>query len=186
MKLTQMTEDKKSTMKTKITSVCAMLLLAASVSLNADEPKAKQGSPEFERLKKLVGTWKGKTDIGQGPIEMTANYRLLAGGSVLEERVFSGTPNEMVTMYYEQGGKLALTHYCMFGNRPGMLLKSSDDKSITFDFDKACGINTATESHMHALTIHFDDADTITTSCKAMMEGKEMEEHPTTLKRVKS
>src|SRR6266478_3258977 len=181
MKLEQVTENERNTMKIKITSVCAILLLANSVALNADEPKSKQSSPEFERLKTLVGTWKGKTDMGQGLIEMTVQYRLLAGGSVLEERVFSGTPNEMVTMYYEQGGKLALTHYCMFGNRPGMLLKST-----TFDFDKACGINTATESHMHALTIHFDDADTITTSCKAMMEGKEMEEHPTTLKRVKS
>ena len=186
MKLEQITENERNTMKLKITSVCAMLLLATFVAVNADEPKSKQNSPEFEKLKTLVGTWKGKTDMGQGPIEMTVQYRLLAGGSVLEERVFSGTPNEMVTMYYEQGGKLALTHYCMFGNRPGMLLKSADSNSISFDFDKTCGINTATESHMHALTIHFDDPNTITTSCKAMMEGKEMEEHPTTLKRVKS
>src|SRR6267378_5650634 len=158
-------------MKLKITSVCAMLLLATSVAVNADEPKSKQSSAEFERLKTLVGTWKGKTDMGQGPIDMTVQYRLLAGGSVLEERVFSGTPNEMITMYFDQGGKLALTHYCMFGNRPGMLLKSSDDKTVTFDFDKTCGINEAQESHMHALTISFDDADTITTSCKAIMEG---------------
>jgi len=184
MKLNKLTTNQ--TMKTKITSICAVLILAASFSVRADEPKAKQGSPEFERLKTLVGTWQGKTDMGQGPVEMTVQYRLLAGGSVLEERVFSGTPHEMVTMYYEQGGKLALTHYCMFGNRPAMLLKSADSKSITFDFDKSCGINTATESHMHGLTIHFDDANTITTSCVAMMEGKVMDEHPTTLKRVKS
>jgi len=124
--------------------------------------------------------------MGQGPIDMTVQYRLLAGGSVLEERVFSGTPNEMITMYFDQAGKLALTHYCMFGNRPGMLLKSSDDKTVTFDFDKTCGINEAQESHMHALSISFDDPNTITTSCKALMEGKEMAAHPTTLKRVKS
>jgi hypothetical protein len=37
---------------------------------------------------------------------------------------------------------------------------------------------------MHALTITFNDANTITTSCKAMMDGKEMAEHPTTLTRV--
>ena len=40
--------------------------------------------------------------------------------------------------------------------------------------------------HMHAMTIRFDDGDTITCSCKAIMDGKEMAEHPTTLKRVKS
>jgi hypothetical protein len=174
-------------MKTKFTSVCTTLLLATSVWLNADEPvKPQQGSPEFERLKTLVGTWQGKTDIGQGPIDMTMQYRLLAGGSVLEERVFAGTPNEMITMYFDKAGKLALTHYCMMGNRPAMLLKSSDAKTLRFDLDKTCGINVATESHMHALTISFDDPDTITTSCKAIIDGKEMAEHPTTLKRVKS
>ena len=173
-------------MKIKLPAFCATLLLAASLSSYADEPvKAKKASPEFERMKSLVGTWTGKTDMGQGPIDMTVQYRLLAGGSVLEERVFSGTPNEMVTMYYDQAGKLALTHYCMFGNRPAMLLKSSNSKSLNFDFDKTCGISAA-ESHMHALSINFDDADTITTNCKAILDGKETDPHPTTLKRVKS
>jgi hypothetical protein len=180
-------KKRKYQMKTKIISASAMLMLAGSVWLNADQPsKPKPGSPEFERMKTLVGTWKGKADMGQGPIDMTVQFRLLAGGSVLEEKCFAGTPNEMVTMYFDNGDKLALTHYCMLGNRPGMLLKSSDSKSLSFDFDKTCGINPAKESHMHALTIRFDDTDTITTSCKAIMDGKEMAEHPTTLRRVKS
>jgi len=34
------------------------------------------------------------------------------------------------------------------------------------------------------LTLRFDDADTNTASCKAIMDGKEITEHPTTLKRV--
>jgi hypothetical protein len=174
-------------MKTKMISLGATWLLAAAVSLNAVEPgKAKQGSPEFERMKTLVGTWQGKVDMGQGLIDMTVQYRLLAKGSVLEERVFAGTPEEMVTMYYDRGSKLALTHYCVMGNQPGMLLKSADATTLSFDFDKTCGINPKKESHMHALKIRFDDADTITTSCKAIMDGKEMPEHPTRLKRVKS
>jgi hypothetical protein len=173
-------------MKIKWIAFCATLLLTSTVWLNAEEaPKPKPGSPEFERMKTLVGTWKGKTDMGQGPVDLTVQYRLLAGGSVLEERCMIGTPNEMVSMYYDQAGKLAMTHYCMFGNRPGMLLKSSDAKTIKFDFDKMCGINPQKESHMHALSISFDDAETITTSCKAFMDGKEMPEHPTTLKRQK-
>ena len=48
------------------------------------------------------------------------------------------------------------------------------------------GIDPEKESHMHAVTISFDDANTITTSCKGIIDGKEMPEHPTTLKRVKS
>jgi hypothetical protein len=174
-------------MNTKIAYVCALALLNTCLTLTAaDSGKPKPASPEFERMKTLVGSWQGKADMGQGPIDMTVHYRLLAGGTVLEERVFAGTPNEMVTMYYDLGDKLALTHYCVMGNRPSMLLKSADDKSLKFDFDKTCGINPAKESHMHALTITFDDPDTITTRCKAIMDGKEMPEHPTTLKRVKS
>ena len=174
-------------MKTTTTSVCATLILAATLSLNAGDPaKPNPSSREFERLKTLVGTWQGKTDIGQGPIDMTVQYRLLAAGSVLEERVFAGTANEMITMYYDKGGKLALTHYCIMGNRPGMLLKSSDERTLKFDFDKTCGINPQKESHMHALTIRFDDENTLTTSCKAIIDGNEVPEHPTTLKRVRA
>jgi hypothetical protein len=177
----------KSSMKTNLTPVCAVLLLAVSAGLCAeDAAMAEKCSPEFERMKSLVGTWKGTADIGQGPMEMTAQYRLLAAGTVLEERVFPGTPHEMVTMYYDKGGKLALTHYCVMGNRPAMVLKSADDKTLKFDFDKSCGINPAKESHMHALTIQFEDPDTIKTSWKAMMDGKVKEDHATTLKRVKT
>ena len=175
------------TMKTKIVPICATLLLAAVAALNAGEPpKPKAGSAEFERMKSLVGTWKGTVDMGQGPIEMVSNYRLLAGGSVLEEKVFAGTPNEMTTMYYDKDGKLALTHYCVMGNRPGMVLESADAKTMKFAFDKTCGVNPTKESHMHSLTLTFDDTDTITASCKAFMDGKEMPEKPTTMKRVKS
>ena len=181
-------------MKTKLTTVSTSILLAASLWLNAGEKaappssegQAKPGSSEFERMKTLVGTWTGKTDMGQGPIDITLQYRLLAGGTVLEERSFAGTPKEMITMYYDQNGKLAMTHYCVLGNRPGMLLKSSDSQSIKLDFDATCGIDPQKESHMHALTITFDDADTITTSCRALMDGREVPAHPTTLKRAKS
>lgn len=172
-------------MNTKHLTFTATLIVAGALWLTAAEtPQPKPSSPEFERMKSLVGSWAGKVDMGQGPVDLTATYRLLAGGSVLEERVFAGTPNEMVSMFYDKDGKLAMTHYCAFGNRPQMFLKSSDAKSITFDFDKTCGINPK-ESHMHALKIIFNDADTITTSCKAIMDGKEVPDKANTLKRVK-
>lgn len=174
-------------MKAKMSSVCALLVLATAVLSNAGEtPRPKPSSAEFERMKSMAGTWKGMVDMGKGPVEMVSQYRLVAGGSVLEEKVFAGTPNEMTTMYYDQDGKLALTHYCVMGNRPGMVLKSADARTMKFAFDKRCGIDVKKESHMHSLTITFDDADTITASCKALMDGKEMPEKPTTMKRVKS
>lgn len=174
-------------MKTKLIAYCASLLITASACVHAGEPaKEQKCSPEFAKMKELVGTWKGTADIGQGPVDMTVQYRMIAGGSVLEERIFPGTPHEMVTMWYEKDGKLSMTHYCVLGNRPAMALKSSEGKSMTFDFDPSCGIDPSKENHMHALTITFEDKDTITTKCKAVMEGKENEAHGVTLKRVKS
>lgn len=176
-------------MKTKGIGCIGALIVAVSLGLSAAEPPAfpvKKGSPEFEKMKTLAGTWQGKADMGQGPVDMMIQYRVLAGGSVLEERCFIGTPHEMVSMYYDQNGKLAMTHYCALGNRPAMRLHSADAKTIKFDFDKSCGIDVNKESHMHALTITFEDKDTITTRCKAIMDGKAVEDKPTTLKRVKS
>lgn len=168
----------------KLVNLCAVVLLSAFFAMAEDAP-AKKGSAEFERMKALVGKWSGKVDMGQGPVDMIAEYRVIAGGSVIEERVFPGTPMEMVSMYYDKGGKLAMTHYCMLGNRPQMNLKASDDKSITLDFDEACGIDAKTECHMHGTKIEFVDGDTITTSCRGLKDGKDMPQHATTLKRIK-
>jgi hypothetical protein len=162
--------------------------MAVAIAVSAAEaakPAAKANSPEFERMKSLIGTWTGKVDMGNGPVEMTATYRLIAGGSVLEERVFAGTPNEMTTVFYDKNGKLAATHYCMLGNRPQFVLKSATATAISFDFDAMCGIDVTKESHMHDLKIVFNDPDTITMSCQAYMEGKLMPDHETVLKRVK-
>ena len=89
-------------------------------------------------------------------------------------------------MYYDRKGKLNLTHYCMLGNRPGMSLKSADAKTISFDFDPKCGVDAKSEMHMHALTITFNDADTITQDWRMFEDGKMKDSHPFTLKRVKA
>jgi hypothetical protein len=181
-------QNRPKNMNTRITTLFGIVLLAVSGWLNAEEPgKTKIGSPEFERMKTLVGTWSGKTDMGQGPVDIKITYRLIAAGTVLEERIAPGTPMEMLTMYYDKVGKLAATHYCVMGNRPEMALRTADAKSITLDFDASCcAIDPTKESHMHGMTILFDDADTITTKCKAIMDGKEAPDHSMTLKRVKS
>src|SRR5438046_5351727 len=113
-----------SHMKTKMLPALVLFSLLAIGRLTAwPADKPHKGSAEFERMKSLAGTWKGKADMGEGPMEFTVEYRLVAGGSAVEERIFAGSPKEMVTMYHDQKGKLSLTHYCMLGNRPGMLLK---------------------------------------------------------------
>jgi hypothetical protein len=133
----------------------------------------KKASPEFARMKSLVGTWKGKADMGAGPVEATVQYRLIAGGSVLEERFAPGTPMEMVSMYYDKAGKLAMTHYCVLGNRPELALKSADDKSLSFELDAACcDFDPKKEMHMCAVTLKFDGPDSFAMAGCAMKDGK--------------
>ena len=171
----------------KMMKMLAMAAVDSMIWVGAGEPtppKLPPASKELEKIKTLVGKWHGKVDFGQGLTDMDVQYRLIAGGTVVEERCFVGTPQEMVTMFYDKDGKLALTHYCIMGNRPAMVLKSADENSIKFAFDENCGINPSKEPHMHALTLRFDDANTLTASCKAIINGTEMAEKPTTLKRV--
>ena len=65
-----------------------------------------------------------------------------------------------VTMYHDQKGKLAMTHYCMLGNQPKMRIATASDKRLRLDLVKNSGINED-EPHMNALTIDFLDADHI-------------------------
>ena len=173
-------------MAIKLLPLLALASIISSGPLWAQPDKNYKGSAEFERMKALAGTWKGKTDMGQGPIEMTVEYRVISGGSAVEERIFAGTPKEMVTMYHDKNGKLALTHYCMLANRPGMLLESSDAKTLKFDFDPACGLDAKSEMHMHSLSITFESPDTIVQDWKLFEDGKNKDSHPFTLKRVKA
>lgn len=159
-------------------------LFAITAALAGPQPgEPYHGSAEFERIKSLAGTWKGTHDMGKGPMELTVIYKVVAGGSAVEERFFAGTPNEMVTMYHDKQGKLSLTHYCMLHNQPGMLLKSADGKKLEFDFDPTCGVDDAS-MHMHSLVITFKDANHITQDWKLFENGKAKEGHPFTLKRV--
>jgi hypothetical protein len=175
----------------KYTSAIVLLSLALAGVVSAAEPAEKHPQPkpssaELERMKALAGTWKGKTDMGGSETEITVQYRIVSGGSAVEEKIFEGTPHEMVTMYYDKNGKLALTHYCALGNRPGLVLKSSDPKKMEFDFDATCGVDEKTEMHMHSLAISFDGPDTMTQTWQLFDAGKSKEHHPFVLKRVKS
>lgn len=172
-------------MKTKLSFV-VLALIAISGSLLAGQPGPPyKGSAEFERMKSLAGKWKGTHDMGEGLMEMVVEYRVVTGGSAVEERFFAGTPMEMVTMYHDRQGQLSLTHYCMLHNQPGMLLKSADKKSLAFDFDPTCGLDK-NSMHMHSLVITFKDSDQITQDWKLFENGKAKNSHPFVLTRVKS
>ncbi len=110
--------------RTRLVLSLAFVLASASLvsaSENAAPPPDHQAA--FERLKALVGLWKGHHTTADGP-EMSVEYGLTGNGTALTERLFAGTSHEMLSVYFMERGELVLTHYCAMGNQPRMKLVS--------------------------------------------------------------
>ena len=71
-----------SGMKTHCFSALSLLVISAHL-FAAEHPAPPKLSSDFERMKSLVGSWKGKADMGQGMMEFTVEYRLISGGERL-------------------------------------------------------------------------------------------------------
>lgn len=132
-----------------------------------DQKKSNEG---FEKLKSLVGTWKGKSPEG----EVTLTYKLVSGGStVMEINDSEKHKDGMVTMYHLDGNKLMMTHYCSMGNQPRMKASAvTSDGKLAFTFVDGTNMSKR-DTHMHALTITFKDNNTITQDWTMHSAGKE-------------
>ena len=110
----------------------------------------------FARLKTLVGEWKG-TDPAKGE---RLTYELIAGGTSLVEREEAEGHPVMVTVYYLDGKRLLLTHYCMAGNQPRMQAREFDPQTgrLHFDFVDGTGMSSKDAGHMHTATLKLTDA----------------------------
>lgn len=128
-------------------------------------PKPSE-DPRFEFLKSLAGTW----DSEMGPVE----FRVTAGGHAVEEREFAGTPKEMVTLYYMEGGTLRATHYCMLGNRPQLVAAPRVvDGGLTFRCDPATGGPcTSGETHVDGWKMALGDDGRLALDVRILEEGK--------------
>lgn len=130
-----------------------------------------KGSKEFERIKELVGAWEGTSN--KDGEKVTVKYKLTSGGSAIVEELFPGTPHEMVSVYYDKGGKLSMTHYCMLRNRPHMELTKADANGLNFVLGTDSDINSGKDAHMHALHIAFVNNNHITQEWTMFENGKE-------------
>ncbi len=146
------------------------------------------GTPEFERLKTLAGSWKGKHIESDGKeSDVNVEYSVSSNGSILVEKLAPGTPHEMISIYRDKKGKAAFTHYCAIGNQPEMDLISSSEKEMKFDFSPSNNlIDPAKDEHMHALTLNFDGNDKLTQTWKYFKGGAQAGETVITLTRQNS
>ncbi len=137
---------------------------------NAPDSADLDGPALFERMKSLVGTWRGKWNPDD--IETTVTYSLTGNGSVLVEDYQVGETT-MSTLYHLDGETLMLTHYCSMGNQPRMKATSlsADGRELVFDqFD----VTNLTEGRGYSerLAVTFLDDDHLSLVFRGSRTGR--------------
>lgn len=122
-----------------------------------------------------AGSWQGTATMEGKEQERQVTYRVTSVGSAIVETHFPGSPQEMVSVYHDEGGRPDMTHFCALKNRPNLVMDSSDKDSIHPDFKPGIGIDSAKDGHMHALTIRFIDRDTIGQERVMYQDGKPLD-----------
>ncbi len=130
----------------------------------------------FNRIKQLEGRWEGSSEktSADNKERIVIVYEVTAGGNAVMERIFPETSQEMITMYYEENEKLALTHYCMIGERAQMILKPfmADNNFYEFNLINTPAFDPTRKTHMHSLKITFIDENHMNQEWEMYEAGK--------------
>ena len=142
----------------------------------------EKSSAEFEQLKSLIGLWEGEMPAKEGgeedveepakTMKMRVEYRLTAGGSVIQETFNAGTPMEMITMYHDTRKGLNLTHYCMLGNQPRMVYAGARDGALHFTLSKDSELDQDKDAFMHSLVLTIVDDNNIVQGWTMYQDGE--------------
>ncbi len=146
-------------MRSKV-GLAALVLLAACVAFGQEEQKSKiQNTPQWEKMKTLVGQWEGTVAEDKEKKPVTENIRMTGDGSALMHIMGYGAPEEMVTMFHPDGARLMMTHYCAAHNQPRMRsAEMKDPNRVAFDFVDVTNAAPG-DGYMYRLEITFDSPD---------------------------
>ena len=116
-------------------------------------------TPEWQKLRSLVGRWDGSIEEDGKKMPATVEVRMTADGSALMHVLGKDTPHEMVTMFHPDGTRLLATHYCAAHNQPRMaLVPSGAPNKMAFTFVDGTNIGPG-ETYMKGVVFTFVDAD---------------------------
>jgi len=163
-------------------AILAVLITAGALYAGpASEDKAKEAAARpvppsrLDALKKLTGEWVEVGEDGKPTDKVVAVYRTTAGGNVVQETIFGGTPHEMVTMYFMDNGELKLTHYCVAGNQPTMKAeKQTDPKTLVFSCSGGSNMKSENDEHMHHASLKIVDDNHIESEWLEYKDGKQV------------
>jgi hypothetical protein len=128
---------------------------------SAADPGRPAGAESFERLKALVGEWRGRTPGGR---DIGVSYRLTAHSSALVETWDLGPGRESMTIYHMDGTELLASHFCPLGNQPRLALKRASADRLDFEFRDGSNLDPATDAHQQSFWIEFQGPDAIVRS----------------------
>jgi len=154
----------------------------------SDAPKS-DAQKSFDKLKTLAGTWEGhgttNPPVPDMPDMMRINLDVTSSGNALKHEMMGKAknaspkkdPDHPITMFYLDGDRLLLTHYCDAGNRPRMAARvSPDGNTVEFDFVDVSG--STKHGHMDHAVFTIIDANHHTEDWTYMMPGdKPMHAH---------
>lgn len=139
----------------------------AQISHPAVASPQSDAQKAFEIMKTLAGSWEGSI-MGmstQITIRVTST-----GNALLHEATGPGRPDNPITMFYVDGDRLLLTHYCDAGNRPRMVGKiSPNGKTVEFDFLDVSG--STQRGMMNHMVFTMIDANHHTEEVTYMLPG---------------
>jgi hypothetical protein len=157
---------------------CTALALAVLTSAAWADDK----QPGLDKIKKLVGEWVALDDKGKPTDQVVSVFKIIAGGSAVQETIFPGKGEEMVSIYHMDGKDLLMTHYCSLGNQPRMKLDpKGKENQLKFEFAGGTNFDPAKDMHMHEGLITILDDNHIEWSWAAYDGGK-LADHKVSMK----
>ncbi len=142
-----------------LAGILSLLVLAVSAQEQTPMLSKIAGTPEWEKIKSLVGEWDGYMTEEGKKIPTHISVRLTGDGSAVMHWMGAGTPHEMVTMFHMDKSDLLATHYCSAHNQPRLrAVPSSQPTQVAFEFKDGTNIRPG-DGYMRQLVITFVDAD---------------------------
>jgi hypothetical protein len=158
-----------------IFTILSILCLFAKHGTAGEETDAFiDAQSAFEKLKGMVGEWRGTVQNKSNGPAVEVRYKLTAHQTAVMETLFPDTEHEMITMYYLDGDQLMATHYCAMGNQPRFRFsENSTPNEFFFQFGGGGqNLNAGEDMHMHSGRITFVKEDQVESEWEIFNGGK--------------
>ena len=132
------------------------LCLCVAGTANSQEANEYEPSEAFKRMEALVGTWQGTLIRSIGDtLDLKINYKVISNRSTIVETVFEDD-TQMVTLYYDEGDRLTMTHFCALRNQPVLNESQLTESTLSFDQSPSCTLSKDKDAYVNTYSLTMD------------------------------